>query len=58
MKLIDYGSARRIKNWKEGDMLAIVSYAAFTGRLLQVSVYYIQELGNGSLTRRTQLLLN
>lgn len=58
MKLIDYGSARRIKNWKEGDMLAIVSYAAFTGRLLQVSVYYIQELGHGSLTRRTQLLLN
>lgn len=34
MKLIDYGSARRIKNWKEGDMLAIVSYAAFTGRVL------------------------
>lgn len=30
LKLIDYGSARRIKNWKEGDMLAIVSYAAFT----------------------------
>ena len=31
VKLIDFGSARRIKNWKEGDMLAIVSYVAFTG---------------------------
>lgn len=33
VKLIDFGSARRIKNWKEGDMLAIVSYVAFTGEL-------------------------
>ena len=33
LKLIDYGSARRIKNWKDGDMVAIVCYTAFTGRL-------------------------
>lgn len=30
LKLIDYGSARRIKNWKDGDMVAIVCYTAFT----------------------------
>jgi len=38
VKLIDFGSARRIKNWKEGDMLAIVSYPAFTGTVLRVIV--------------------
>lgn len=30
LKLIDYGSARRIKNWEAGDTLAIVDYVAFT----------------------------
>lgn len=33
LKLIDYGSARRIKNWEAGDTLAIVDYVAFTGGL-------------------------
>ena len=49
MKLIDYGSARRIKNWKEGDMLAIVSYAAFTGMVLDkygIKLQFISKIGD------------
>ena len=49
VKLIDYGSARRIKNWKEGDMLAIVSYAAFTGMVLEkynIKLQFISKIGD------------
>lgn len=36
MKLIDFGSVCCIKNWKEGDMLVIVSYVVFIGELYKL----------------------